>query len=436
MTLPRFLLAALLWGCLLLPAIAQETLTLQNAIKLALENNYNLQISRNNIQAAQVNDHPGAAGMLPTVNLQSSTTGQVNNLSQKFTNGTEIKRAGVLAFNAQFAVNAEWTLFDGFRMYATRQRLKEEIGLQTKLLNGQMLETVRSVTEYYLEIVRQQQLLKNTDAMLSISNEQVQLFKMRFESGLSAKMDYLQAQTDYNTQLSQKNVLLNSLAQTKENLNVILGRNAGIGFTVEDSTLLNAVWALPDTLNTDNNPNVQLTKTQIGISQLQYQEIEAGKYPQVDLVGTYNFNYNRSQAGFSLFNLNTGPVAGINLTWNLFNGGTLKRALTINQITRQSLQTGLEQTRQLLESQWVQARRNIAFFRQQVQLEDQNLATASENMTISMERLRAGVANALELREAQRSYEQVLMRKTEALYQIKLAELVLLYLQGNLLKDE
>ncbi|OWY25090.1 TolC family protein [Sphingobacteriales bacterium UPWRP_1] len=436
MTPFRFLLAALLGGCLLLPATAQETLTLQNAIELALANNFNLQISRNNIQAAQVNNHPGAAGMLPTVTLQSSTTGQVNNLSQKFTNGTEIKRGGVLAFNTQFAVNAEWTLFDGFRMYATRQRLKEEVGAQTKILNGQMLEMVRSITELYLEIVKQQQLLNNTDAMLAISDERVQLFKMRFESGLSAKMDYLQAQTDYNTQLSQKYTQLNSLAQAKENLNTLLGRNAATGFAAEDTTLLNAVWALPDTLNTDNNPDVQFTKTQIGITQLQHQEIEAGKYPQVNLSAAYNFNYNRSQAGFSLFNLNTGPVAGINITWNLFNGGAVKRALTINQIAQQSLQTGLEQTRLLLENQWVQARRNIAFYRQQVQLEDQNLATAAENMTISMERLRAGVANSLELREAQRSYEQALMRKTEALYQIKLAELALLYLQGNLLKEK
>lgn len=435
----RLLLGILFLGCLIIlntALKAQDVLTLRNAIELALANNYNLQISRNNIAAAQVNNTPGAAGMQPTVNLQSTTTTQLNNLSQKFTNGTEIKRAGVFAFNTQFAVNAAWTLFDGFKMYATRQRLQEEVGVQTKILNQQMLETVKSVMETYLNIVRLQQQLKTTDTTLAISAERMKLFQMRFESGLSAKMDFLQAQTDYNSQQAQRLTQVNNLAQTQETLNVLLGRSAATPFTVQDDEIFNATWVLPDTLNTDNNPSIQLTKAQIGIVQVQQKEIEAAKYPQVDLTAAYNFNYNRSQAGFSLFNLNTGPIAGVNVTWSLFNGGAVKRALAVNQITQQSLQTGLEQTQQLLESQWTQAQRNVAYARQLAKLETQSLASATENMNIALERLRAGVANALELREAQNSYEQALLRITEAQYQLKQAELILLYLQGDLLKDE
>ncbi|HRI28656.1 MAG TPA: TolC family protein [Chitinophagales bacterium] len=411
-------------------------LTIGDAVQTALANNFNLQINRLTIESAQLNNHPGEAGMLPTVGLQTGTSVLVNNISQKFVNGTEINRAGVLSSNSQFAVNAVWTLFDGFRMSAARQRLRETVTAQEQLLSAQMLQTVRSVTELYLDIVRQQQLLKTADTIIAITNERLLLSKMRFESGLSPKMDYLQAQTDVNTQFAQKLAQLNALQQTKENLNLLMGKNADEPFAITDDAALYANWVLPDSFNANANPNVQLLKTQMNITQLQQQEIEAAKYPQVDLNGAYNFNFNRSQAGFSLYNLSTGPVAGINVTWNLFNGGAVKRAAAQNLIQLQNLKTTVELTEQQLNAQWVQAQRNLAFAQNLAKLENQNMETAAENMAISLERLRAGVANSLELRQAQQSYEQSLVRKTEALFQVKLAEIALLFLQGSLLKEE
>lgn len=417
-------------------SINAQTLTLGEAIELALANNYNLQFARYDVQTTNINNHPGQAGMLPTVGMQAGTSVLVNNISQKFVSGDEINRAGVLSSNSQFSLFSSWVLFDGFRMYAARERLKEEVAVSEAVLSEQMLQTTRTVTTLYLDLVRQYQLLKNIDTLMAITNERLELNKMRFESGLSAKMDYLQAQTDVNAQAAQKLIQLNSIEQTKENLNLTMGRTADTPFEVLDADMLEAVWVLPEELNTEQHPLVRQAKTQIGIAHLQQKEIEAAKYPSVDLNAAYNFSFNRSQAGFSLYNLSTGPLVGLNVNWTLFNGGALKRAAAVNQINIQNLKTSLEQTQQLLDAQWVQGMRTAAFARQLADLETQNMTAATENMSIALERLRAGVANSLELREAQQSYEQSLVRKTEALYQLKLAELNLLYLKGELIMQD
>lgn len=422
--------------CLLPNSLSAQSLTMGEAIEQALANNFNLQFAKNNVRIASINDHPGQAGMLPVVGLQAGTTALVNNISQKFVSGDEINRAGVFSSNTQFSVFSAWTLFDGFRMYAARQRLKEQVAEAEIDLTAQMLQTTRDVAALYLELMRQQELLKNTDTLIAITNERLTLSKMRFESGLSSKTDYLQALTDVNAQAAQKLTQLNNLQQTKENLNLLMGRNVSTPFEIEEQSLPEENWVLPEELNPAQHPLVRQVKTQIGIAQLQQQEIEAGKYPTVDLNAAYNFNFNRSQAGFSLYNLSTGPVLGLNVNWTLFNGGNLKRAATVNHIAIETLHTSLAQTEQLLDAQWVQAQRNAAFARNLADLETKNLEAISENMLIALERLRAGVANTLEFREAQQSYELMLARKTEAQFQLKLAELNLLFLKGELIMQD
>ncbi|MBK8680016.1 MAG: TolC family protein [Sphingobacteriales bacterium] len=291
-------------------AVKSQPISLNEAIKLALENNFKLQIARNNLQTATINNHPGEAGRLPVVGLQTGTSAVVNSISQKFNNGSEINRAGALSSNTQFSLFSSWTLFDGCKMYATGQRLKEQVVAADLVLTEEMLQTTINVATQYLNLIKQYQLLKNIDTLIAISNERLLLNKTRFESGLSAKMDYLQAQTDVNAQTAQKLVQLNSIEQTKENLNLLMGRNAGTPLEISERSFPENAWILPNELDLDKHPTIKQAKTQIGIAQLQKQEIEAAKYPTVDLEAAYNFSFNKSQAGFSLYNLSTWGSSG------------------------------------------------------------------------------------------------------------------------------
>ena len=68
---------------------AQETLTVEQAIELALKNNYDIQIAKNRVEIASLNNTVGNAGMLPKANITVSDNATLSHLDQKLANGTE-----------------------------------------------------------------------------------------------------------------------------------------------------------------------------------------------------------------------------------------------------------------------------------------------------------------------------------------------------------
>ncbi|HLP21462.1 MAG TPA: efflux RND transporter permease subunit, partial [Chitinophagales bacterium] len=162
---------------LLLPvssiATAQETLTVEQAVEIALKNNFDIQIARNNADIADKNNTVGNAGMLPTINATLTDNLTYNNLNQRFTDGREINTTGVVGNNVGAGVALNWTIFDGLRMFATKGKLKrlEQIGeLQFK---DEMQTVVANVITTYYDVVRAQQQFRAIDSAISISNERV-----------------------------------------------------------------------------------------------------------------------------------------------------------------------------------------------------------------------------------------------------------------------
>ena len=191
---------------------AQERLSLQDAISIALKNNYDIKLVNNEVAIAKNNVNLGNAGILPVVAGTFNTGGSRQNTVQTQSTGTQRIVDGARSTNMAYGVGLDWTIFDGFTMFANYDRLKA-LEQQGKIVaKGQILTTISDVINAYYNVVKQQQLVLATDSAIDVSTYRLKIANNKLELGKGSKLDVLAAKVDYNTDtsnyLQQKNQLL------------------------------------------------------------------------------------------------------------------------------------------------------------------------------------------------------------------------------------
>jgi len=404
---------------------AQKLITVDSAVTIALKNSYDILVSRNDADIAKMNNTAGNAGMLPSVSVNGSDNYSVNNLFNKQSSGTEIKSANAKtnAINANVALN--WTLFDGGKMFVTKNKLNEIEALGEFQFRNQLLQTVYNVITSYFNVVKQQQQLVSFNKVISYNQERVNILQTSFNSGASAKNNLLQAKIDLNVSkenaISQQSIIISS----KRSLNQILCLNIdSTAYGVIDSIPINYKPDRADLLNKiyTNNTNLLTLQKEIDIAKLSVDEFKANRLPRINFSTGYNYQYTNNTSGTTLTNRATGPQIGGSISIPLYQGGNTSRLIAISKVQLKSAEYDLEnskiQVNTLLEN-------SLTDFENQQNLlliEQENTDLVKENLEISMQRLRFGQTTALEVRQAQQSYEDSFTRLINFKYNLKVAE--------------
>ncbi len=216
-------------------ATAQEYLTLKDAISIALQNNYDIKLVNNDLQIAANNVNAGNAGLLPVLQGNFGTGGSRQKTVQTTSTGEERRNDNVRTTNMSYGAALDWTIFDGFRMFATYDKLKELQKLGEVNEKATILSTVAQVISAYYDLARQQQLVVATDSALDISRFRIRIAENKLQIGKGSKLDVLSATVDYNTDtsayLQQKNLVLNAMV----NLNQVMARDLNIKVRAQES---------------------------------------------------------------------------------------------------------------------------------------------------------------------------------------------------------
>lgn len=425
-----------LWCCLLpFAALAQPAkLSLQEAVQLALQNNFNVVISRNNTDISKINNNWATAGALPVISASTNKTFGSNNLEQELSNGTTIKTDGAKVNNFNAGLSVSWRFFDGFAMFATKKRLEElEKGGQYAFRKTSN-ETAYQVMESYYNIIRLQQQVLAIEEAIGLYEERKKIAEARFNIGTAAKPDLLQAEVDLNEQKSTLLSLRNSIELAKVELNTLMARDVQTPIVISDSFVLGTS---PDTLQIrlkmeQQHPDVLLAQNNLAVLIQSKREINAQRLPTADLNSNYNFVRNKNTAGFNLLNQTYGPSVSIGVAIPIFNGGVVKRQLKVADINIKNQDVALQQLKTSLRSNIALAHLNYKNALDQVALENNNLTLIRENNLINLERFRKLAITSVELRQGQISYTDAQTRLINAQYQAKVAEASLQLLSGEI----
>ncbi len=419
-------------------AFTQSTskLTIDEAIKIAVEKNFDVEIERNAQEIGAINNNWGTAGLFPTINATSTLGIASNNLEQRLTNGTTIKRNGAILRNVNAGLAVSWRVFDGMRMFATKRRLEELQNIGELTFRSQVNTTVFNVIAAYYQIVQLNQQKKALQATIKFFEERKLIAESRFTIGTAPKTDFLQAEVDLNQQKGNLLAVENSIRIAKADFNNLLARKPETSFEVMDLIEPDADLTFAALVNKAQSDNYELLLAQSSLSVLvqQKREIISQRLPSVTLNGNFNLSQSRNDAGFTLFNRNLGPSGNIGIAVPIFQGGNIKRQEQVADINIKNQQVIIDRLKNQVNTNLLNAYSNFQNALNLVKLEKNTLALIEENNLIATERFRKLAITSLELRQVQIDYINGQTRYINSLYMAKLAEAEMKLLAGDLSK--
>jgi outer membrane protein TolC len=411
---------------------SQEVLTIENAIKIALENNFEIKIASNNYNIAKTNSTIGNAGMLPTLTASAATNNRVQNSTLTLQNGVVNALDNALNNSLNYGVSLDWTVFNGFKMFTRLEQLKELEKLGSTQLQQTIISKLSEVSSTYFNLVQQQQQLKALDSTLVISNQRLALAQNRFAIGKASKLEVLNAQVDLNTDnvvlLKQQEVFQN----TKTLLNKILARDFQTPINVIDKIKVDENLKLTELSNLVEKQNPQLVGLLLSknVAELQLKQIKGDRYPVITLNSGYVFSETQASLGFAAATSARGFNYGFNAALNLFNGWNQNRNEKIAKIMLDNSKLTLNLQKLELQAQLNAAYQTYLTNNQLVVIENKNEIYAKQNLDITLDKFKIGTITTLEFRTAQLNYVNAKVRNSNAQFQAKLSEIVLKELAG------
>ena len=415
-------------------AFAQDTLKLNDAIVLALQNNYSISLAENTSKISGITNSAGNAGMLPKVDLNATRSYALNNSKAEYFDG-RIRDVPKAKSNIQNAgIQLSWTIFDGLNMFIQHDKLNELEQLSNTQLRGVVENTVAQVSRIYFDIVVQYEILDLYHEALQISNQRRKFAKVRLDLGGGSELTFLQATVDMNADSANYMKQLSVIKNLKSDLNLILSRDIITDVLVEKTIPVNESLIYNDLWNKvqAQSPDLLEARSAINLAGLVTKEIKSVQLPRLTINTAYSYNKSQTDVGTFTSNRNLGFSAGVTLNYNLFNGFTNNQKLKIARIREESAVQDAELQKLTLEANLQQVYTDFQTNLKLVRFEKENIQFARLNWTTTQEKYKLGALNDIELRETQKKLMDAENRLLVSLFQCKSAEIELMRLSGQL----
>jgi outer membrane protein len=413
---------------------AQNNLSLKEAVTIALQNSYDIKLIENNVTIAKNNNNYGVAGGLPTITATSTNNNTLTTINQTFPDPSRnTSRTGVDGMTLNGGMTATMILFNGYRIATTKERLASIEKQTTAFLQTQMLNTTATVMQQYYNVVRQAAFLKTIEKSIEASEQRLEIVKKRQAVGTANQADLLQSSLDLNALLQAKQNQLVILEQVKADLynSMVVPSNSNYVFTdsisVDDKINLSDIES-----KMKDHPLLQSAQQLINVNQFLEKETKALTYPTLRANGGYNYNSNKSAAGFILLNESYGPFLGLNLSIPIYAGSTSKRAYKNAKINTISAKLQYENTAQDLATELFKTYQNYQNSLKQTPIEIQNYEMSESLLSLVLEKFKLGQATIVDVKQAQQSFETAGFRLTSLKFTAKIAEVELKRLSNQL----
>jgi outer membrane protein TolC len=409
-------------------------LTPEDAVRIALEHNFDIRFSQTDAEIAKVNNTKGNAGMLPLVNFVAGENFTVSAFDQKAVNGSESKALAAPFNTVNAGVQLSWTLFDGRRMFITKKKLEEIEALGQLNLKSQIQQSTAAVLQSYYDVVRGRLQEKALAEVIALNEERLRIAEAKLAAGFAAQTDALQARIDLNQRKSDLLGQQNATLTSKRALNVLLARDQNTRFDVQE-TLVNTIApdraALLQKLGTQN-PVLQSLQKNADVAALAVDENRTLNKPRIVGIGQFNGQRADNGAGFFKNTTQIGLTLGASLVIPLYTAGNYNRQVQTAELQAKQALIQVNQLRLVTETD---LDNQLSYFQTQQEmftLEEDNVKNARESLRVSTERFRLGQTNALETQTAQNTLEQALFRRNLVQYNLKTTELRLRLIAGEL----
>lgn len=395
-------------------------LSLSRSIELAMEKNYGIIISRYSVNEAAINNKWGTAGLYPGVEFNLSSNNEFGLNNDNSTN----------RLNADLGM--QWTLFDGFRIIITKDKLQKLEEISKGNLAVIVESTIQDIILEYYNVLFQKEKLDLFNKIKLLSKDRYDYELTRQSIGGAVTQDVLQAKTEY---LNDKALYMNQEVVYRNairNLNLIMGI---------DSV---KTWRFTETFEADTNKyilqdlldkmlsNNQNLKNQYVNILLQENEVKLRKselYPSLSLDAGLNNMYEDQNSKLSGY-------GNIRLSYSIFSGGNRKRAIEIAKLGKEIARTENKEMIHSLKNQLYAIFDLYNMRKELIYVANASLEAAELNMQIASEKYKTGTINSFNYRDIQLNYLNTSLLKLEAIYNFIDAQTNLTRITGGFIREQ
>jgi len=403
-------------------------ITLPDAVQIALKNNLGIQIAKNNVTVAGINNNYGIAGGLPVVSATATDQEQATSLKQEYANPANNKSSNNAFSNGLSAsLNGSMLLYNAGRIATVKKRLDTIEAQSRTQLSSRGLVLINNVMLKYYDIVRQQSYARTLEKSIDATRQRLEIVKAQQSVGVANNADLFQSQVDLNTAMQNLQAQQLIVDQGKTDLLTMLTLNPDSAITVEDTIIVDSTIRLGAILDAvqSANPDVLAAEEQIAINQYIEKETGALRYPSLYVNGGYNYNRTKNTVGFSLLNLNYGPYASLSLNIPIFNGGIYRRQ---EQVAGMNVKNAKLVRDTLLQNYTSNAVKNWQAYNNnlsQLQMARANYELSQKLLYLVQQRFQLKQATIVDVRNAEQSFENAGYILTNVGFAAKSAEIQL-----------
>ena len=368
---------------------AQKKWTMQECIDYAMANNITLQKSKLQKQSATEDLKGSKAALLPTLN--ASTNQSVGDKTY---------------YNGSYAVNAQWTVWNGNRNTNTIKLNKiteDEAELQSK-------ETANSIQEriaqLYTQILYLDENVKVNEQMLETAKKNEERGQEMVNVGKMSKADLAQlsaqrATDEYNI-VETRSQLLNYKLQLKQLLEITDETEFDVAIPeITDTMVLKEVPTLQGVYEQAllNRPEIERSKLAIKSSDVNLSVAKAGWLPTVSMTGSFGTSTNSlsSNGWGKQMKTNFDAMAGVSVSVPIYDGRSTKTSVNKAKIQQLSAQLDLlDQQKTLystIQEYWLNAQTN----QQKYKAACATVESEQQSFDLLQEQFRLGLKNIVEL---------------------------------------
>jgi len=462
---------------------AARNIDLETAIDLALENNFALKQSKNNLEASGVALLSNQGDYLPDI---SGSVSGFRNTGQQFNNATgEFGDFTINGLNT--GVNASYTIFDGFQRYNNMKSARFDVQAQSETVERVKEDVIFETASAYLQVLLDKELLKIAEENLEASRQQLEQIEAQVEVGSVPISDlYNQQSTVAQDELEVTNAK-NALRNSKVALIRQMQINPLQNYTFEtpelsDEKILPENFELRRLLRValDNRSDLQSQELTIKSNEHQLESVKGTLYPTFSISGSFSTNFNDQTSrnvlvtdanGNPVIDRNLIPVVdqngnpvggqfieqsqpvfrqeevglgtqflsrnvtrnfGFNLNIPLFNTFDRRNNIQQQEIQYKNAKLELENTRMQVIQDVTQAYSDYVAVTEQLKSTERALTAAEKAYETEQERYRVGAGTLLELTQAQAQFVEAQSNWIQARYNFIFQEKLINYYIGDL----
>lgn len=414
-------LYSLLFISFVIQAQSQTNLTAKDAVFIALENNYAIQVAEKQESISQKNNTWSEAGLYPTVALNVA----LNNTVQDNTNNPFTFTPGVILMQSFTpSLSANWNIFSGFAVKISKERL-EQLEAQS---NGNALAiietTIQDVLKAYYTVQLQKERLKLFEILQAYSKKRMSYYELKEKYAKSSSLELLQFKNQYLT--DSTNFLIQEISYNNSMRNLLLLMNQSEEPSIEafpnltDSLELSLpLIDLSQAINEmkANNQNLKNQYISLELQKITTEFQKSFLYPtlnfQAGITPSYSWLRDLNNADMKFNTQVLSYYGNFNLRYTIFNNHKTKRAVDVAKIQEEIAGLNIASMEKTLSTTMTNLLELYEIRTRLVAISEENLLYASKAWELAQKQFDLGTISSIELSVFQNNYQNTLIQHYE-----------------------